>query len=190
MFISGIKDNRYKGEGHDYIKIEYLKCRDKTRTPEDPPCETEENINKWLRYKYVLPYMINPKIEFTNFSPDPIHQNRIKMPVISLKHGIYSDLDMFYRENVFDRYDHWEPWAKLSTYVFYDTINNEMLINEIPEYNVYTRLGEINIRNMPDKMIHTREVFAFSDWLGEVGGIREMLFFMFTVVIGSFADFH
>ena len=51
-------------------------------------------------------------------------------------------------------------------------------------------LAEMFFRMHEDKLIHERVVYSLSDWLGDIGGINEVLTFVFLAFFGSYLGFN
>jgi len=51
-------------------------------------------------------------------------------------------------------------------------------------------IAEIYFRIDNDEYIHEKYVFGVMDWLGEVGGITELLGRFFTFIIGGYLAFN
>ena len=41
-----------------------------------------------------------------------------------------------------------------------------------------------------DKITHSRKVFNFTNWLGTIGGVSELLLYFFAIVYGGYAEFN
>ena len=52
------------------------------------------------------------------------------------------------------------------------------------------KLATIQFRLDQDKINHTRIVYNFMDWLGDIGGIGEVLRFVFMVIFGNYLAFN
>jgi len=53
-----------------------------------------------------------------------------------------------------------------------------------------TLLTEIYFRFQNDQMMHYRSVFDFTEWLGQIGGIHEILITFMSFLIGSYVQFY
>ena len=52
------------------------------------------------------------------------------------------------------------------------------------------KIAEMYFRLETDQLKHERQVFGFMDWLGEVGGITELLTRFFTFILGGYLTFN
>ena len=51
-------------------------------------------------------------------------------------------------------------------------------------------IAELYFRLDNDQILHTRVVYRFMDWLGDIGGVYEILRNSFTFILGGYAIFH
>ena len=62
--MQGTKDDEVNHRNNTYLVWEIQKCHDEIREKEDPPCESLDNINKWLETKSAFFRALNEKINF------------------------------------------------------------------------------------------------------------------------------
>ena len=65
---------------------------------------------------------LNNKIDFTKFDHTSVRQSEIWQNSVRLKAGTFTDLGYRFRENTFDKSDHWIPGVKESDLKFYDSV--------------------------------------------------------------------
>ena len=170
---------------HSYLIYEFVKCHDEIRKADDPPCKGRDEINEWLKTKSVHLRVLNDKIDFTTFNDDTTRKNEIWMPVLKFKPGLYSDAGYRYRENTFDKKDHWFPGIGKSLEKFYDMTFFSSDEIEVGQY--YNTIAEMYIRIKTDSISHERQVFSLMDWLGSIGGIEQILIDLLVFLFGGYA---
>ena len=50
-------------------------------------------------------------------------------------------------------------------------------------------IAEVWFRLDIDEVVHTREVYQFLDWMGDVGGCRDIMMAFFAIVFGGYVNF-
>ena len=76
----------------------------------------------------------------------------------------------------------------VSENLFYDITlfsSDEIVVGE--EYNV---IAEMYFRIKSDAIQHSREVFTIMDWLGSIGGIRDILVEFLGFLFGNYIQFN
>ena len=92
------------------------------------------------------------------------------------------------RENIFYKYDNYAPWGTVKEQKFYDV---ELFSSDsIPVTDEYPVLVEMYIRVKVDSIGHSRKVYAMMDWLGSIGGIRDILMEMLSAFFGGYCAFN
>ena len=76
---------------------------------------------------------LNSKIDFTKFDMSAVRQNEMWLNSIRLKAGTFSDLGYRFRENSFNKGDHWFPGLGSSFLKFYDTVYFNTDIIGVPD---------------------------------------------------------
>ena len=54
----------------------------------------------------------------------------------------------------------------------------------------YTVVAEMYFRIKADQITHSRKVFNFTDWLGTIGGVSELLLAAIAMFYGGYAEFN
>ena len=65
-----------------------------------------------------------------------------------------------------------------------DTIEND------PEMRTNTNIAQIYFRLDTDKVEHTREVYRLMDWLGDIGGVYDVLSYLIMILFGGYLHFN
>jgi len=112
-------------------------------------------------------------------------ENEIWLPSVPMSAGFYSDTGYRFRENIFLMHDSWVPGVSSEQTHFYEvtTFNSDPLKVHTDHKVVAKMFFRIDV----DKVIHTRKVFKFMDWLGAIGGIEKLLLKFTIVLLGGFA---
>ena len=154
----------------------------------DPPCASETEIDKWTESKRAMFRIINNKIDINNFS-NYIRQSELMFDSIPLGKGYFSDSGYRMRKNVFTRQDNYWPMAGRPTNEFYDYVkyNSETMYDN---YKTLDTIGLFYFRISTDKIDHERQVYRFMDWLGDVGGIGDVISFGILLIFGGFLEFN
>ena len=85
----------------------------------------------------------------------------------------YSDVGFRFRTNNFYYWDHFGPYGNYANKTFFDfKFFNSDSYKVVEEHDV---VAEIFFRLEIDEIIHYRDVGTFFDWLGDIGGIPEMI---------------
>ena len=151
--------------------------------------ESADTINSFLRNKKATMKVINEKIDFTTFGQNAVRFNEIFIPSIPLAYPFYSDTGYRFRWNFFDRSD---------GYIIPDNFNNTFF--DVFEYNTDTftsapagsemLVAEMYFRLEVDQITHSRVVYNFMDFIGDLGGVNDIMLQLAGWVIGSYAAFH
>ena len=159
-----------------------------TKKYNGPGCAGKDQIKSWLEYKVVHLRVLNDKINFSKFNHESVRQNESWLPVVPLRSGIFSDTGYRMRENIFYKYDNYAPWGTVKEQKFYDV---ELFSSDsIPVTDEYPVLVEMYIRVKVDSIGHSRKVYAMMDWLGSIGGIRDILMEMLSAFFGGYCAFN
>ena len=154
----------------------------------DPECASEPEIDEWLRTKKVMFSIINSKIGYKNYY-DIVRQNEMFLPSIPLGPNTYSDTGYRFRQNTFEGEDSWNPFKPANETIFYDYtfFNTEVMVTDSSKT---IRIADMYFRIDTDRYIHTRSMYSMMDWLGDVGGIGDVLKFGFLAFFGSYLSFN
>ena len=123
------------------------------------------------------------------------------MQSISIQASYYSDTGYRFRKNTFDAIDQWAPVPMFghSHKTFYDikTFNSDtMEVGEEINLGImkigqnYKFLAEMYFRLDNDEIFHSRVVYQFMDFLGDVGGVVEVLSSTAVFLIGGYLAWH
>ena len=105
--------------------------------------------------------------------------------MIPIDSGKFTDAGYRFRRNTFDKNDNFYPMSESTQVQFYDIIfynSDTFAVDETTD----DKIAEIYFRLGVDEMIHTRDVYNFMDWLGDIGGIKEALMSFFVAVLGGY----
>ena len=86
-----------------------MKCTNDLRELGDPPCASMDEINMWLDKKAAHIRVLNKKVDFSLYDDSQVRQNEIWLPTVQFRAGIYTDQGYRFRQNYFDKEDHWFP---------------------------------------------------------------------------------
>ena len=184
VYLQGTRDSKVALKEHSYLIYEFLKCTESQRKDGDPPCESMKNINKWLSTKAAHMRVLNMKIDFTLYSDQIIRQNEIWLPAVQLKAGIYTDQGYRFRENTFEKADHIIPGAGEGAQRWFDI--TFFSSDPIVVGDDFTILAEMYFRVKSDSISHSRSVYTIMDWLGDLGGIGEILKSTAALFLGGY----
>ena len=102
--------------------------------------------------------------------------------------GKYSDNGYRFRKNSISLVDHWIPFYPPSKESFYDVKHyNTDTLNVDPRSEV---IAELYFRLDADMIEHSRKVYSFMDWLGDMGGIPAILSDGVMAIIGGYLAFN
>ena len=148
-----------------------------------------DTIDNWLRYKVAAMKIINQKIDFTAFSDYDVRYNEMFVPSIPLAYPSYSDTGYRFRYNAFDRQDGYFI-QKPDLDIFYDYFEyNTDTFTSAPAGSEQL-VAEMYFRLEVDQITHNRVVYTFMDFIGDLGGVKDIMLQLAGWVIGSFAAFH
>ena len=148
-----------------------------------------DTIDNWLRYKVAAMKIINQKIDFTAFSDYDVRYNEMFVPSIPLAYPSYSDTGYRFRYNAFDRQDGYFI-QKPDLDIFYDYFEyNTDTFTSAPEGSEQL-VAEMYFRLEVDQITHNRVVYTFMDFIGDLGGVKDIMLQLAGWVIGSYAAFH
>lgn len=105
-----------------------------------------------------------------------------------MRPGIFSDAGYRYRQNVFEKQDFWIPGISSSVEKFYDVTffsSDSIIVGDD-----YMTIGEMYFRLKTDSITHARNVFSMMDWLGSIGGIRDILLEAIVIFFGGYIQFN
>ena len=147
-----------------------------------------DSIDNFVRHKKVAMKIINQKIEFGNMEGYAVRNNEVFMPSVPLGKE-YSDCGYRFRYNKFIKTDGY-LLPKDGEDVFFDYfLYSSDEFDSAPEgseniiYGGYFRL-------QVDQIIHTRTVYHFFDFIGDLGGTPAILLQICGWVLGSYAAFN
>jgi hypothetical protein len=148
-----------------------------------------DSIDNWMRYKKISLKVLNQKIDFSTFDKIAVRYNEIFFPSIPMAYPSYSDTGYRFRYNQFDRSD---------GYIFPNNFDNKFY--DCFEYNTDTwqsapagseqLVAELYFRLEVDQITHSRIVYNFMDFIGDLGGVRDIMLEIAGWLIGSYAAFH
>ena len=132
--------------------------------------------------------IVNNKVDFTDYHAHT-KQSEMFLPSIPLSSGHFTDQGFRFRWNNFSGIDKWWPGYGTTTKHFFDVKQyNADTLNV--DSSKFFKIAEIYFRIDTDKYNHTRYVFALIDWLGDVGGIGDVLKFFFIMFCGGYLSFN
>ena len=133
--------------------------------------------------------IINQKIEFNNFGEYAVRNNELFVPTISMKYPAYSDTGYRFRFNQFDRKDGYLlPDNALDIFFDYFNYNSDTFETAPPGMENY--IAEMYFRLEVDQLTHSRVVYHFMDFIGDLGGVPAIMLQLCGWVVGSYAAFH
>ena len=103
---------------------------------------------------------------------------------MTFKPGIFTDQGFRYRENVFEKADHIIPGLGDSSQRWFDVVFYNS--DPISVGDDYTIIAEIYFRINGDSILHARNVYTVMDWLGDLGGIGEILHSTAALFLGGY----
>ena len=108
---------------------------------------------------------------------------------IPLGKGYFSDTGYRLRKNSFDHKDYYWPFAETLTKEFfeYKKFNSDIFYNSETSSS---KIASMYFRIQTDKINHSRTVYGFMDWLGDVGGINEVMSAVFIFILGGYLRFN
>ncbi len=71
-------------------------------------CATDDEIDKWIKYKTFRSRLLNQKINFDIWDKYK-RENETWIPVMPLQRGKYTDGGFRFRKNLFNMNDSWVP---------------------------------------------------------------------------------
>lgn len=136
------------------------------------------SIDNWIRDKVVAMKLINQKIDFITFEDWAVRYNEVFIPGVPMGNGLFSDTGYRFRYNDFQRQDGWLI-PKYIPNPFYDYIfysSDTYPSAPVDKDNKPTKIiSEMYFRLAVDQMTHTREVYFFMDFIGDIGGVTGIL---------------
>ena len=147
-----------------------------------------DTINNFVRNKKFAMKIINQKIMFEDFGDYSVRYNEIFAPSVALGKE-YSDCGYRFRYNKFIKTDGW-LLKDDDEDIFFDYFEYSK-----DEYDL-APVGEENmiyggyIRLQVDQVTHTRIVYHFFDFIGDLGGTPAILLQISGWVLGSYAAFN
>ena len=131
--------------------------------------------------------IISEQVDFNDRSELALRSNEIFTPSLPIQPGFFADFGGRFRYNNFERTDHW--WSNLQKFnPFYDYIEFNVDVFELSEAG--TSLAYFYFRLDVNQVIHTREVFSFMDFVGDIGGVSDTLLGVGGFLIGSYSAFY
>ena len=132
--------------------------------------------------------MLDPKIAFKNYNSFVRH-SEILLQSFPLRKEYFTNSDYTLRKNHFEGVDHWFPYLNIDSKVFYDLLysNSDTIQNDEGEdAQTNTEIASIYFRLATEKIEHSRQVYRLMDWLGDIGGIGDMLTSCVMFFIGGY----
>ena len=131
--------------------------------------------------------LINSKINFKDFN-NSIVQSETWTPSIPLGGNKYSDTGVRLKMNVFNRQDSWSIFGseQEDTFYNYEQYNSDTFDTSPSQ----TLIAEMFFRIQSDKIVHSRTVYGLIDWLGDIGGIEDVLNIVVMMFIGNYLKFN
>jgi len=156
--------------------------------PVDPKCESNENINDWMKDMSIHFRVLNDKMDFSKWEGDHIRQNEIWLPTIPMTPGKFTDSGYRFRENRFNNAFNVLPGGPVSRDKFYDVFffSSDTLSVGLD----HPVVAEMYFRVSVDEIIHSRIVYKLMDWLGALGGVEKILIKVIKLIAGGFLQFH
>ena len=136
-------------------------------------CASEEEIDDWLRNKVATLKIINEKIDFVTFADWAVRYNEVFVPIIELL-GVYTDSGYRLRYNAYDRQDGWIIPENLAN-PFYDFIFYSHDTFPTPPEGADRLIAEMYFRVAVDQFTHSRTVYFFMDFIGDIGGVTGIM---------------
>jgi hypothetical protein len=122
-------------------------------------------------------------MDFTSWDKMPLRQNRERISQARFKSGLFESHLVKIRKNLIRGLDGWTPLYPYTDKSFYDVTNTvKQTIERGPNYK-NEQIFEMEIHLDNDEVIHTRKVFMYMDWLGILGGLRNVLHTIFIGVV-------
>lgn len=138
----------------------------------------------WTEEKIAAMKLLNTKIDFYDFSDLAIRYNEVFIPGIPM--NAYSDTGYRFRYNEFDRTDGWfTPNKDLDAFFDYMFYNSDTYPSG-PSKDV---IGEMYFRLEVDQVSHGRVVYSIMDFIGDLGGVPDLLLQICGWILGGWAAF-
>lgn len=148
-----------------------------------------DSIDNWIRPKLATIKMINDQIDFLEYGDRAVRNNEIFIPAVNMGPGHYSDTGHRFRFNRFDRQDGWF-FPDPDVDPFYDYIFYSSDTFPTPPVGYESLIVEMYFRLQVDQLTHSREVYNFMSFIGDLGGVQGILLQICGWVIGGYASFH
>lgn len=148
-----------------------------------------DTIDNWLRYKVAAMKVLNQKIDFTSFGDYAVRYNEMFVPSIPLEYPSYSDTGYRFRYNLFDRKDGYLI-PKNDEDVFFDYFEYNTDTFQSAPAGSEQMVAEMYFRLEVDQITHNRVVYDFMAFIGDLGGVKDIMLQLAGWVIGSYAAFH
>ena len=107
---------------------------------------------------------------------------------IPLKANKYTDTGYRLRKNIVETYDSWITAAQTNK-VFFDLRNYNYDQFDV-DSRYFPYIAQMYFRLETSQIHHQREEYSFSDLLGDMGGICDILLSSFIFFIGGFISFN
>lgn len=137
---------------------------------------------------------MNKKIAFKDYKYI-VRESEMMLPSIPIGPGKFSDTGYRFRKNMFKGLDHWVPFMfekdkDFWDYIFYSTDT----VDVVPDNKWFGSRSQIiakmYFRIDIEKIEHSRQVYRLMDWLGDVGGVGDVLSFGFMLFFGGYLSFN
>ena len=108
------------------------------------------------------------------------------LPMIPLKKHTFSNTGYRLRKNIFNMKDQ-IIFGTQNEKVFYDTVlyNSDTILTDQKQEVIAEMYWRVDV----DKMEHSREVYTLMDYLGDVGGIPDVIMFTLMLLFGHYINF-
>lgn len=206
IYLQGTRDSTINEEDHSYIVYETVRCSEAEydnydanagypdvkipRTPcadpevVEPEVQSYTNSKAWTEKKIVAMKLLNTKIDFYDFSELAIRYNEVFIPGVPM--NMYSDTGYRFRYNEFERQDGWfGPKNVLNAFFDYMFYNSDTYPSGPKGV-----IAEMYFRLEVDQVSHGRVVYTIMDFIGDLGGVPDLLLQICGWVLGGWAAFH
>jgi hypothetical protein len=118
-----------------------------------------------------------------------VRYNEVYAPTIPMRHPFYSNTGYRFRYNYFERDDKYALIHHLEN-VFFDYFEYNTDVFETFPKGKDNIIAEQYFRLEVDQITHTREVYSFMQFIGDLGGVQGILIQIAGWIIGSYSVFH
>lgn len=165
------------------IALRFEKCEPKEGS--DVICKSNEEIMKWLQRKFIVTMTNQRRFRLEEFSKEGkvVEEARtVWIPFNSqLREEIVYQISLSTLE-LQDKIWQWGGWTKEDIKSIFRIDQSVTRPYEFPD-NVHTQITyELNL----DMKVIDRQVYSVLDWLGDIGGLVEALFFIGQIALFSF----